>query len=230
MSLSAWIVFSITSLFILAIPGPITLLAMARASTGGVVSAVPLALGAALGDGVALLLSFAGIGAILQSSDLAFAAVRVLGASYLLWVGGRMLFGQRKAASAVSSEGNGGCFREGFLLAVMHPASLVFFVAYVPLFIVPDDPVVPQFALMTGTFVVLGMVSVFAWAVFASMAKRALLQQGLKNRARLLAGGAMMILGGAALADAVAASLWAESSKANREPVAATIDFRTTSS
>jgi threonine/homoserine/homoserine lactone efflux protein len=225
--LSAWIMFSIASLFILGIPGPIALLAMARASTGGLVGAVPLAFGAALGDGIALLLSFAGIGAILQSSQPAFLVVRILGACYLVSVGVRMLVGSEKATSNMSPASHDGSFRQGFLLAAMHPASLVFFVAYVPLFIAPDDPVLPQFGAMAATFVVMGLLSVLSWAAIAALGQHALARHGMSDRVRLVAGGAVTIFGGAALADAVSASHDAQSSQAQ---VAAFFEYRSISS
>lgn len=224
--LSAWIMFSVASLSILGIPGPITLLAMARASNRGLVGAAPLALGAVLGDGVALLLSFAGIGAILQSSQFPLVVVRILGACYLLWVGAKMLFESRQTTSAAGRSINDGSFREGFFLAAMHPASLVFFVAYVPFFIMPDAPVLPQFAVMAATFIVLGLMSVFAWAAFASIGIRALAQQDMTNRLRQLAGGVVLIFGGTALANAVGTSLHLRPTNGHEERVTAIFGFR----
>jgi threonine/homoserine/homoserine lactone efflux protein len=44
-------------------------------------------------------------------------------------------------------------FRQGFLAAVSNPKGILFFVAFLPQFLVTDSPLLIQFAIMTLTFV-----------------------------------------------------------------------------
>jgi len=185
---------------------------MARASCGGIALALPVALGAALGDGVALLLSFAGIGAILKASETAFAIIRLVGVGYILWVGARMLFTSQYKEPTSTRLVHDHAFEKAFLLAALHPASLVFFVAYVPIFIAPTDPMLPQFATMAASFVGLGVMSVLAWATLASLGRNFLKEAGVARRAQRFAGAAIVLLGVFSLVSALQPVLLAQTS------------------
>ena len=54
-----------------------------------------------------------------------------------------------------------------FVVTVLNPKTLAFFVAFLPQFMSADDPVAPQVAILTVTFVVLAAVATGSYAVLA---------------------------------------------------------------
>ncbi|VTP69166.1 Leucine efflux protein [Leclercia adecarboxylata] len=63
--------------------------------------------GVFIGDAVLMFLAWAGVAALIQTTPVLFNIVRYLGAFYLLWLGGKMLWSvikhKHKAKRAVSS-------------------------------------------------------------------------------------------------------------------------------
>lgn len=82
---------------LLAIPGSTILTVISCSASQGRRAAWPSVVGVALGDATALLLSQAGLGALLATSALWFNAVKGAGGQYLLYLGIRLL---RAGASA----------------------------------------------------------------------------------------------------------------------------------
>jgi RhtB (resistance to homoserine/threonine) family protein len=132
-------------------PGPDSLLVMARSATHGWRAGSAAALGISAGTFVHILAAALGLSALLATSALAFAVVKYLGATYLLYVGIKMLFGKPSEAAVVPEacsavgERRQRCsyaqiFSQGFLTNVLNPKVALFFVAFVPQFIAPDSP------------------------------------------------------------------------------------------
>jgi threonine/homoserine/homoserine lactone efflux protein len=72
---------------LLLIPGPTLLLAVSYALGQGWRTALPMAVGVALGDFTAMTHSMLGIGALLAASATVFTLLKSLGATYLVWLG-----------------------------------------------------------------------------------------------------------------------------------------------
>ena len=93
------------------------------------------------------------------------------GALHLAWMGIGMI---RKAGTAtaelqaVGQRGGGTAFRDGFIVTLLNPKSIGFFIAFVPQFIDSANPVVPQLLIMIVTFVRLGGINVLAYALLAA--------------------------------------------------------------
>ena len=76
-------------------PGPVVAALIARAATGGVGAAVPLAAGVAVGDVAWPLAALFGIGALVQVWGGVLEALRYGGAAMLGWMGWRLIAGPR---------------------------------------------------------------------------------------------------------------------------------------
>jgi threonine/homoserine/homoserine lactone efflux protein len=90
-------------------------------------------------------------------------------------------------------------FREAFVVTLLNPKALVFFVAFAPQFMNPAAPFPPQAALMTATFTALGFLNALLWGLAAGEMRARL------TRLRVLAwvaraGGGCLIGAGAATA------------------------------
>src|SRR5262245_15505649 len=86
MSIETWLAFTAATAVLLVIPGPTILLVVSYALGQGMRTALPVAVGVALGDFTAMTLSMLGLGAWLGRSSLLFTALKRAGALYLVWL------------------------------------------------------------------------------------------------------------------------------------------------
>lgn len=202
MSFELWLAFAIASAVLVAIPGPTVMLVVSYALGRGRATAWATAPGVALGDFTAVTLSLAGAGAVLAASATLFTFLKLGGALYLIWLGIQLWRAGGRPDPAIGvAAGSGQMFRDAFVVTALNPKGIVFFLAFVPQFIDPAAPALPQFALLGATFVSLGFVNAVLWALLAGT-----LRQRLANPAaiRLIGrlGGGVLI--GAGLLTAVA--------------------------
>src|SRR5919106_5167150 len=87
MTFETWAAFAAASAVLLIIPGPTILLVVSYALGQGWRTALPMAVGVALGDFTAMTLSMLGVGALLAASATVFTVLKWLGAAYLVWLG-----------------------------------------------------------------------------------------------------------------------------------------------
>ena len=87
MTLATFLAFLAASGILLLIPGPTVLLVVSYALGQGLRTALPIAIGVALGDFTAMTLSMLGLGALLAASGTVFTLLKWLGAAYLIWLG-----------------------------------------------------------------------------------------------------------------------------------------------
>ena len=169
------IAFSVASLALLAVPGPTIIMVVSQALAHGRPVAMVSVLGVGLGDLMAASLSIAGVGTILAASATAFTVIKWLGAAYLIYIGVKMW---RTPVSAIDVSGGAEhsrrwpVFRDAFFVTLFNPKGIVFFLAFVPQFIQPTQPFIPQASVLVGIFVVLGMANAAAYAVLASSARQ----------------------------------------------------------
>ncbi len=200
MDLETWIAFAVACAVVLAIPGPTVMLVVAQALARGRATGWATVPGVVLGDAVAMTVSLAGAGAVLAASATLFTALKFLGAAYLVWLGVHLWRHppDRLAAAPVR---RGRLFGQAFVVTALNPKSIVFFVAFVPQFVDPSAPLLPQVVILEATFLTLAGINVALWAVGAGTL-RARIGQPSVLRALGRAGGAALV--GAGLLTAVA--------------------------
>lgn len=200
MSFETWIAFALAAAAMLAVPGPTILLVVGQSLGAGRRNALPLVAGVALGDFSAIALSLAGLGALLATSATAFAALKWAGAAYLVWLGVRLWRASAEASAAVPQTARR-VLRQAYVVTALNPKGIAFFVAFVPQFLDPALPFLPQAALLVATFVALGALNA---ALYASLAGRVSGAVGRPSFRRWLnrAGGSALV--GAGLATAAA--------------------------
>ncbi|WP_424134876.1 LysE family translocator [Roseomonas chloroacetimidivorans] len=198
MNLETWLAFVAAASAMLIIPGPTILLVLGQSLGGGRRSTLPLVAGVAAGDALAMSLSLAGLGALLAASSLAFGILKWAGAAYLLWLGLRMWRAPVEGAPAPLPPRRAGL--QAFLVTATNPKSIAFFIAFVPQFLDPARPFLPQAGLLVCSFVLLAAGNALGYALLAGRLSGAIRRPGprrLLNRA----GGSMLI--GAGLATAL---------------------------
>lgn len=133
------------------IPGPTSLLAMANGtSRNRRLVAVGMA-GAALSDILIVAAVGLGLGAMLLASQQLFEVLKWLGVGYLAWLG-LQLWRSTPAALDSAQVGAGArqgeVFRRSFSVALTNPKVLLFFTAFLPQFVDPSQPTLPQYAIL----------------------------------------------------------------------------------
>ena len=87
MSLDIYLAFVLASALLVVLPGPTVMLVVANALSRGRPAAMKSVIGVGLGDVTAMVVSFAGLGAVLAASATLFTALKFVGAAYLIWLG-----------------------------------------------------------------------------------------------------------------------------------------------
>ncbi len=147
MSIETWLAFTAASAILLVIPGPTVLLVVSYALGQGWRTALPMAVGVALGDFTAMTLSLLGLGALLAASATVFTVLKWLGAAYLVYLGVKLWRAggtPRRDSPAPMSRRPLKMLAHAFLVTALNPKSLTFFVAFLPQFIDQKAAFLPQ--------------------------------------------------------------------------------------
>jgi threonine/homoserine/homoserine lactone efflux protein len=192
---------------VIAIPGPSVLFTISRALTVGRRSALLTVVGNELGLCVQVVAVAFGVGAIVERSAEVLTAVKLAGAVYLAYLGVQAIRHRRSMAEALAARlspvGPWRAVRDGFVVGVANPKSIVFFIAVLPEFTTAAAghlPVQAQMLILGALFPVIALVLDSAWAALAGTARQWLVRS--PRRLALIggAGGLVMIGLGISLA------------------------------
>lgn len=154
--------FVLAFIVLLFIPGPGNLAIITSTTKGGILGGLAATFGLMLGDQVLLWLAVAGVAALLMAYPTAFNAVQWLGAAYLAWLGFRMLMAKPGAPAILHIKPHH-YFQQALAITVLNPKAIVFYMAFLPLFI---DPAAHRgwltFGVMALTVAVLAFIYCFA--------------------------------------------------------------------
>jgi threonine/homoserine/homoserine lactone efflux protein len=171
------IAFAITAVIVIAIPGPSVLFIVSRALGSGRRVAVLSVLGNTVGEYIQVIAVAFGIGAIAEQSVALFTAMKLVGGLYLVYLGIKMFRERRsmpaamEVVSGVASDRQS--FRQGVIVGVSNPKTVVFMAAILPQFVTPAAGDVPAQILLLGlVFSMIAIASDTTWA-FAAGALRA---------------------------------------------------------
>lgn len=195
MSFEIWLAFAFACAVVLAIPGPTIMLVVSYALGKGRQTAWATVPGVALGDLTAMTISLAGAGALLAASAEAFSVLKLCGAGYLIYLGIKMW---REKPEALTDNPDAKrnrpsrMFLQAYVVTALNPKGIVFFIAFVPQFVTAGSPVLPQFIIMTTTFVVLAAINVAIWAVMAGALRERFRDPTAMKRLTRVGGGVMI--------------------------------------
>ncbi|OWJ64548.1 LysE family translocator [Inquilinus limosus] len=167
MSLDLWFAFLLAAFIVLIIPGPTVTLVLSYALGRGRSHAWWIVAGVALGDLTAMTLSLLGLGALLAASAGAFTVLKWIGAAYLVYLGVKLWRAAPTADGLVApgaERSPRAMLLHAFAVTALNPKSIVFFVAFLPQFVHPEAPLLPQMAVLEGTFVTLAALNAAAYA------------------------------------------------------------------
>jgi threonine/homoserine/homoserine lactone efflux protein len=197
--------FSALALLIILVPGPSVLFVVGRALAHGRRVALTGVVGNELG---ALVLTAAvafGVGSVVARSLVVFTVLKLCGAVYIVYLGVQAFRHRRsltEAADAVAGPvGTGRALRQGFVVGVTNPKTLVFFAAVLPQFADPARGGVPVQMLVFGlVFCLLALLCDGLWGLAAGTARAWFARSPRRLSAVGGTGGLMMIGLGVAIA------------------------------
>jgi threonine/homoserine/homoserine lactone efflux protein len=201
MAFETWLAFTAAAAVLLVIPGPTILLVVSYALGQGWRTALPMAVGVALGDFTAMTLSMLGIGALLMASATIFTALKWAGAAYLVYLGIKLFRagGALKAEPRTTRSPAVKMMAHAWLVTALNPKSLTFFIAFLPQFLDRHADFWTQMAIFEATFLTLAFVNAFSYALVASRA-RSMVGNARTIRMFNRAGGTLLVGAGIATA------------------------------
>jgi threonine/homoserine/homoserine lactone efflux protein len=171
------VTFAITAAVIIAMPGPSVMFIVSRALTVGRPAAIAAAAGNTAGNTLQGVLAALGVGSIVSGSEIVYNVVKFGGALYLVQMGARTVVGRRVCSSCASGQpepasGRAQMARQGFIVGMTNPKTIVFFASTLPQFVNPErGNVVVQMLVMMVIFGLMSLVGDTSWS-FAGSAMR----------------------------------------------------------
>lgn len=198
----SFLAFMLAAVVLAVTPGPGVAYVVARTVSGGRSEGLASCFGTGIGGMLHVLASALGLSLLIAQSAMAFNVLKYIGAAYLIYLGVRLLLrkDQPFTVEPVASRGARHALFEGIAVEALNVKTALFFLAFLPQFVVPGEALVPQLVLL-GTICVALNTLVDVVAVFGA---DRLLKSGTARaaRARLLtrASGMTMLGLGAYLA------------------------------
>jgi threonine/homoserine/homoserine lactone efflux protein len=200
----SFVAFLIAATVLAVTPGPGIAYVVARTVAGGRAEGLASCIGTGLGGMLHVVAAAVGLSVLVAQSAVAFTVVKFVGTAYLVYLGVRMLLRKQEDADpqAVSPQGPQRALFEGIAVEALNVKTALFFLAFLPQFVAPGEPLVPQLVLLGSICVALNT----AVDVIAVLAAHRLLDSSVARaaRARLMTrvSGATMIGLGVFLATA----------------------------
>lgn len=162
--------FILGTIFIVLLPGPNSIYVMAVASRWGVASGYRGACGIFLGDTILMVLSATGVASLLQATPALFMVIKYAGAAYLAWMGIGLLrssfrtwrSGAEEALQQIPVDASRP-FRTAFLISLLNPKAILFFVSFFIQFVDPG------YAHPELSFAILGVIVQICSAIYLSL-------------------------------------------------------------
>ncbi|MDO6765411.1 homoserine/homoserine lactone efflux protein [Agarivorans sp. 1_MG-2023] len=173
MLFSVWLTFVAACIVFSLSPGAGAVATISHSLSGGFKQACKNIAGLQLALIGHVLIVSVGLGALLASSALAFTIIKYLGAAYLLYLGITKFFEKSQTFSTEpqAKKSSSQLVKQGFIVNLMNPKSIIFLAAFLPQFISPNSDLSSQYLILGFTVVLIDCAVMFSYATLASAAK-----------------------------------------------------------
>ncbi len=147
-------------------PGPNNLLSISNATRYGYRTSCMAGVGRLLAFAVMIALASAGLAVVLQTSELIFYGIKIVGAAYLFCLAYQLWRAAPQAEAESKNAPIGLCAlaRQEFLVAAGNPKAILIFTAFLPQFVDPTADIGSQFTLLGLLFLVLEWIAIGIYA------------------------------------------------------------------
>lgn len=187
--------FAIASLILVAIPGPDQALIMRNGLVGGRTSGLRTMLGGASGLTLHATAAALGVSALLATSATAYAALKIVGVAYLLYLGVKMLRSSRRPAETEQKARIGRPFVQGFVSNALNPKVALFFLTFVPQFLPTQGSTLPVALTLSAMFAVIYVAWFSGLVALIGLASDVLRRPRVKAWIERVTGGALFAFG-----------------------------------
>jgi len=165
--------FAGVSLLLAVTPGPDMAVVTKNALAHGRRGVVLTTSGIALALVIWVTATAIGLSALLRTSSEVLFALKLIGACYLAYLGIRTLLESRSPPADLltgipPAAAAPAVFRQGFLSAISNPKLGVFFVTFLPQFVLPGQQVLPRLLVLGVTFAVIGWIWMNVYGLFVT--------------------------------------------------------------
>ncbi len=203
MTWHAWLLFAVTETFLCLSPGPAVLFVISHGLLRGGRASLWANVGILSGNTFYFLVSAFGLGAVLLASEELFTFTRYAGAAYLVFLGIQTIRGSglslNTRPAGDSGESGSRILGQAFALQLANPKALVFFVALLPQFLDPHQPIALQVGILAATSVSIEFVVLAAYGYLAGRASVFARRPAFIKRTNI-ASGVMLIVAAAGIA------------------------------
>jgi threonine/homoserine/homoserine lactone efflux protein len=163
-------------------PGPGIAYVVARTVAGGRSEGMASCFGTGLGGLLHVVAAALGLSLLVAQSAIAFDVVKYIGAAYLIYLGVRLLLQKEQSFTTkpVAAQGMRRALFEGVAVEALNVKTALFFLAFLPQFASPNEPLVPQLVLLGSVCVALNTLV----DVIAVLAANRLLKSAVARAAR----------------------------------------------
>ena len=174
--------FLVAAFVLLITPGPAVFYIVARSVQQGSLAGIVSAVGVVTGGFIHVLAGTVGLSALVLSSPIAFTTVKYFGALYLVYLGFRAFSGKDQSGDPylqLSPRELGRVYRDGLLVNLFNPKTILFFIAFLPQFVdsTRSNPGM-QFLLLGTIMVSMGLATDSMYATMAGRASQWLRKTG----------------------------------------------------
>ncbi len=177
MTIQSWLMYLMLVIVATSTPGPAVLFIMTNSTLYGWRKATFSALGNITGLFCMGILTVAGLGAILNASEIIFNVVKYFGAAYLIYLGIKLFFQKGLDFQSAQSHLIAAdvpsikIYFQAFGVAVSNPKAIVFLTALFPQFLNINEPLIPQFFILISTLMTLSFTFLMLYALMADKVK-----------------------------------------------------------
>ena len=175
-----WLSFTLISIANIITPGPAILNTTRRAMQLGLVRILPTISGNALGLFTSGVICASGVATVILSSPILWLLFQYIGIGYLIWLGLKLIFKSDEIVTVVDMTTEikaTSLFTEAYILAVTNPKAILFFIALFPQVMKPQEALVSQSLILTGTYCSLSIISLLGYSTLASILRKRFISQ-----------------------------------------------------
>lgn len=194
------------SVFLLSVtPGPDMAYVIGQSVANGRRAGIVSASGVALGSCTHAIASTLGLTALITASPVMFTAIKYIGASYLMFLGGKMLLGtfiskKDRGDAAPQNTRKVSAYRllsRGFITTLTNPKVLLFFISFFPQFVTPEgEQHATSFLLLGLTYAFIAFLTDVTFAILAGSTAGAIAgNRKLQNSLDRIVGATFIALG-----------------------------------
>jgi homoserine/homoserine lactone efflux protein len=199
MSQETYLEFLLATSILSAIPGPTATLVVHYALLYGRRAGRYTIPAVILGDATSLTLAFTSVGAFLKLFPGAFAFVKAIGGSYIVYLGISSILSkakeQRVKYDGIKEPGLKNTFLHVYLVTAFNPKSIIFLLAFFPKYINFNVDPTYQLIILGGTFVGMGGIAVTLYDILAINIQKILANPVYRQRVFYATGALLILIG-----------------------------------